>query len=60
MIPFTIKSKKVTSNKFAPEIFNSYDPFYYNKQKGTSNKFAPEIFNSYDTLYFVINKRNKQ
>ena len=44
MIPNTIINQKGTSNKFAPEIFNSYDPFYYNKQKGTNNKYAPEIF----------------
>ena len=33
MITFTIIKQKGTSNKFAPEIFNSYDTFNYNKTK---------------------------
>ena len=36
---FTIKTKKEQAINFIPEIFYSYDTFYYNKQKGTNNKF---------------------
>ena len=60
MIPFTTIIQKGTNNNFLPEIFNSYDAFYYNKQKGTSNNSIPEIFNLYDTFCYNKPERNKQ
>ena len=61
MIPYTSLERKVTSNKFMPEIFSFlWHLILAYKQTVTSNKYAKEIFSFLWYLIVHYQQSNKQ